>query len=253
MIEQNIYERLLRFRQTGRKGFAVLIDPDKEDGRGLGKIMSVAEKAGIDFFLVGGSHLQNDHLEACVELLKTSSIPVVLFPGDARQISAQADAILLLSLISGRNSELLIGQHVAAAPLLKTSGLEILPTGYMLVDGGAPTSVSYISGTQPIPATSNEIAANTALAGQMLGMKLIYLEAGSGARNAVPAEMIKAVRAELTIPLIVGGGISNAEMATAACEAGADLIVVGNAIEKDVTLIEELAMAVHLTNVKARA
>lgn len=247
-----LYKRLQHFRQTGRKGFAVLIDPDKEDGRGLERIMRLAETAAIDFFLVGGSHLHNDNLADCVAMLKQTSIPVILFPGNARQIDPAADGILLLSLISGRNPELLIGQHVGAATTLKTSGLEIMPTGYMLIDGGTSTSVAYVSGTSPIPRAAIDIACDTALAGQQLGLGLIYLEAGSGAKYPVPLDMIQAVRQQLDIPLIVGGGIRTTEAATAACDAGADLIVVGNAIEKDPLLISELAEAVHLASIKAK-
>ena len=250
MPTTDIYEQLQQFRQTGRKAFAVLIDPDKEDGSGLGKVMQLAVDAHVDFFLVGGSHLQNNHLDTCVELLKTTAIPVVLFPGDTRQITPQADAILLLSLLSGRNADLLIGHHVAAAAQLKQSGLEILPTGYLLIDGGNATSVASVTGTIPIPSEANSLATDTALAGQQLGMKLIYLEAGSGANQPVPVQMIMDVRKELDIPLIVGGGIRTPEMATVACDAGADMIVVGNAIEHDVSLISELAMAVHLAGVK---
>ncbi|NDB52605.1 MAG: geranylgeranylglyceryl/heptaprenylglyceryl phosphate synthase, partial [Chitinophagaceae bacterium] len=175
---------------------------------------------------------------------KNTSIPVVLFPGSPSQVTRQADALLYLSLISGRNPELLIGQHVLSAPFVKQSGLEILSTGYIVVDGGAPTTVSYISNAAPIPADKEDIALCTALAGEMLGMKLIYMDAGSGARQPITTSMIKRVADQISIPLIVGGGIKTPEKAQENCKAGADLIVVGNAIEKEVSLISEISAAV---------
>ena len=187
----------------------------------------------------------HQRLEDCVSTLKKqSNIPVILFPGSPAQVTPLADGILLLSLISGRNADLLIGQHVQAAATLKTSGLQILPTGYVLIDGGAPTTVSYISNTLPIPANKPEIAAVTALAGEQLGLKLIYLEAGSGAENPVPQEMIKAVSKQIDVPLIVGGGIRNGEAAYQACQAGADIIVIGTAFEQQPELLPEIASAV---------
>jgi phosphoglycerol geranylgeranyltransferase len=155
---------------------------------------------------------------------------------------------LYLSLISGRNPELLIGQHVISAPQVRQSGLEVISTGYMVIDGGAPTTVSYISNANPLPANKTEIAVCTALAGEMLGMKLIYMDAGSGAPNPVPGKLIEAVAKHIQIPLIVGGGITNPDKAIAQCQAGADIIVVGNAIEKDPDLIRSISEAVHSTN-----
>jgi putative glycerol-1-phosphate prenyltransferase len=176
------------------------------------------------------------------------NIPVILFPGSPDQITPKADALLYLSLISGRNPELLIGQHVISAPFVRQSGLEIMPVGYMLVDGGTPTTVSYISNTNPIPANKNDIASCTAMAGEMLGLKLIYMDAGSGAQKAIPTAMIAQVAKYITIPLIVGGGITTAEKAKENCLAGADVIVVGNAVEKDPNLIKEIAAAIHSLN-----
>jgi putative glycerol-1-phosphate prenyltransferase len=173
------------------------------------------------------------------------TIPVILFPGSSTQVSKYADALLYLSLISGRNPELLIGQHVVSAPVIKQSGLEIMSTGYMVIDGGAPTTVSYISNATPIPADKNEIAMCTAMAGEMLGMKLIYMDAGSGAKRPITESMIEKVASCIEIPLIIGGGITNPEKAYLNCKAGADIIVVGNAIEKDESLIMEMAAAVH--------
>jgi putative glycerol-1-phosphate prenyltransferase len=176
-----------------------------------------------------------------VHFLKANSdIPVVLFPGGNHHIEPAADALLLLSLVSGRNPEFLIGQHVVAAPLLKRSGLELLSTGYILIDGGAPTTVSYVSNTQPIPADKAGIAASTALAAEQLGHKLIYLDGGSGAKTPVPPRRIAAVRREVAAPLIVGGGIRTAEAAAAAWQAGADIVVVGNAAEEDPNRLAEI-------------
>jgi putative glycerol-1-phosphate prenyltransferase len=175
---------------------------------------------------------------------------VILFPGSPSQISRYADGLLYLSLISGRNPELLIGQHVVSAPFVKQSGLEILSTGYMVIDGGAPTTVSYISNATPIPADKNEIAMCTAMAGEMLGMKLIYMDAGSGAKRPITESMIKIVSDHINVPLIIGGGITNPEKAYLNCKAGADMIIVGNAIEKDISLIAEMSAAVHSLPVK---
>jgi putative glycerol-1-phosphate prenyltransferase len=164
---------------------------------------------------------------------------VVLFPGSVTQLSAHVDAVLFLSLISGRNPELLIGQHVVAAPRIKALQLEAVPTGYLLIDGGKPTTASYISNTQPIPANKAGIAAATALAGELLGLRCIYIDAGSGAANPVPIEMIRAVREACSLPLIVGGGIRSRAQADAAYAAGADLLVIGTAIEEEPEMIAE--------------
>jgi phosphoglycerol geranylgeranyltransferase len=175
---------------------------------------------------------------------------VILFPGHPSQISGFADALLYLSLISGRNADLLIGQHVISAPFIRQSGLEIISTGYMVVDGGAPTTVSYISNALPVPADKNEIAMCTAMAGEMLGMKVIYMDAGSGAKRPVHESMIATVSEKIEVPLIVGGGITNPEKAYHNCKAGADVVVVGNAVEKDPSLISEISSAVHIVSVK---
>lgn len=245
-MQKNIYQELLRRKKQGIKSFAVLIDPDKADAATITHLVERSVKAGVDYFFVGGSLVISDRLEEVVQQIKSScSIPVILFPGSPSQLTPLADALLYLSLISGRNPELLIGQHVISAPFVKKSGLEIMATGYMVVDGGAPTTVSYISNATPLPADKNDVALCTALAGEMLGMKLIYMDAGSGAKKAISESMIAAVAAQISIPLIVGGGITDPEKAYLNCKAGADIIVIGNAIEKDPTLIEEMAAAVH--------
>lgn len=248
---KGIYHSLTERKRAGKKSFAVLIDPDKVNDGNIEFLIELSVAAKVDYFLVGGSLVISNYLDECLQLIRRScSIPTVLFPGSPSQVSKYADALLYLSLISGRNSELLIGQHVVSAPIVKRSGLEIMPTGYMVVDGGAPTTVSYISNASPLPADKNEIAMCTAMAGEMLGMKLIYMDAGSGAKRAISESMIEKVAQSIDVPLIIGGGIIEPEKAYLNCKAGADVIVVGNAIEKDVSLIKEMAAAVHSVPVK---
>jgi putative glycerol-1-phosphate prenyltransferase len=240
----SIYEQISINRQ--RKHFAVLIDPDKYDRQRLEAVVSRAEQSQVDFIFVGGSLLTFDHLDETIRAIKASTtIPVILFPGSIMQIHEKADAVLLLSLISGRNADLLIGKHVIAAPYLKKSNLEILPTGYMLIESGPLTTAQYISNTIPIPRKKDDIAVCTAMAGEMLGLRLIYMDAGSGAEVPVSTSMIKKVKESISIPLIIGGGIRTPEQAHESCQAGADIIVVGNAIEKDPSVINEIASAVH--------
>ena len=245
-MTDTIYQSLVYQKSRGRKSFAVLIDPDKVSMEMVDELTTLAVKAKVDFLFVGGSLVISNQLEKVVlRIKKNCSIPVLLFPGSPSQLTPVADALLYLSLISGRNPELLIGQHVISAPAVKQSGLEIISTGYMVVDGGAPTTVSYISNAAPIPFDKNEIALCTALAGEMLGMKVIYMDAGSGAKRSIPEAMIEAVAVQIEIPLIVGGGIASPEKAYRNCKAGADVIVVGNAIEKDPGLIAEMSAAIH--------
>jgi phosphoglycerol geranylgeranyltransferase len=233
------------FTKPGKK-IAVLIDPDKPTDEQIIQIATNSQESGVDFFFVGGSLLTNDNLDSCIKLLKKhAQIPVILFPGNTNQLSNKADGFLFLSLISGRNAEMLIGRHVIAAPYLKLSGLEILPTGYMLIDSGKPTSVSYMSNTVPIPNDKYDIAICTAMAGEMLGMKLIFLEGGSGAERSVSDEMIRMVHGSINIPLIVGGGIRTPERAAQCASAGADVIVIGNALEKEPGLLSKFVDAVH--------
>ena len=241
-----IYNQILANKKEGKKSFALLIDPDKKNESELISVIKKAKNANTDYFFVGGSLLTNDSLDSCLATLKKySTIPVVLFPGNAMQINDKADGILFLSLISGRNAEMLIGKQVITAPILKQSSLEVLPTGYMLIDSGKPTTVSYMSNTTPIPADKNAVAACTAIAGEMLGLKLIFMDGGSGAQNPISEKMIASVSKSVDCPIIIGGGISNGEKAIANCKAGADIIVVGNAIEKDENLIMEIANAIH--------
>ena len=242
----NIYKKITVNRKANKKSFALLIDPDKQNKNQLLSIIEKANDANTDYFFVGGSLLTNDSLDLCLNTLKeNSTIPIVLFPGNAMQVNDKADGILFLSLISGRNAEMLIGKQVITAPILKQSSLEVLPTGYILIDSGKPTTVSYMSNTTPIPANKNTVAACTAMAGEMLGLKLIFMDGGSGAKNPISEAMIKEVRKSISVPLIIGGGINSGKKAIGNCKAGADIIVVGNAIEKDKSLITEIANAVH--------
>ena len=245
-INMHIYNKITADKRLNKKSFALLIDPDKQNKNQILSIIEKANDAKTDYFFVGGSLLTNDSLDLCVRTLKeNSNIPVVLFPGNAMQVNAKADGILFLSLISGRNADMLIGKQVITAPILKQSSLEILPTGYMLIDSGKPTTVSYMSNTTPIPADKETVAACTAMAGEMLGLKLIFMDGGSGAKNPISKEMIEVVRESIDVPLIIGGGINSGEKAIVNCKAGADIIVVGNAIEKDENLIAEIAEAIH--------
>ena len=252
-MKQSIYQSLEKKKKEGKKSFAVLIDPDKVNAAVLDPLIELSLAAQVDYFLVGGSLVISNRLDEVVQHIKANcSVPVILFPGSPNQVSKYADALLYLSLISGRNADLLIGQHVVSAPFVKQSGLEIMPTGYIVVDGGAPTTVSYISNAVPVPADKNEIAMCTAMAGEMLGMKLIYMDAGSGAKRPITESMIESVAKSIEIPLIVGGGIIEPEKAYRNCKAGADVIVVGNAIEKDSSLIREMASAIHSIPVIAK-
>ncbi len=225
-----------------KKQFAVLVDPDKYNSKQLIDLVALSQKSMVSYFFVGGSLLSEDNLDTTIKVIKDhSDVPVVIFPGDEMQVNKHADAILLLSMISGRNPELLIGKHVIAAPYLKRSGLEILPTGYMLIDSGRSTTALYMSNTMPIPANKDEIAVCTAMAGEMLGLKLIYMDGGSGADDPVPTSMIEKVKENISVPLILGGGIRNPETAREKFKAGADIIVVGNAIESDQSLLTRIA------------
>jgi len=218
---------------------AVLLDPDQCRGFVLSSTIAELKSNIPDFIFVGGSHTLNS-IDSLIDLLKEEiKTSVVLFPGNALQFSSNAHALLYLSLLSGRNAEFLIGQHVGSAVAIKKSEIEVIPTGYLLIEGGKSTSVEYISNTRPIPSDKKEIALSTAVAGELLGMKLIYLEAGSGALEPVPADMIECVKDGLSLPLIVGGGIKSAQQLKEAFDAGADMVVVGNIFESIPSKISE--------------
>lgn len=244
--KQLILPGLRSLKAAGRPAFAVLVDPDKIAPSDMPALARLCNDAGVDYLLMGGSLVMIHQMDASIQRFKAESgIPVILFPGSPAQVTPYADALLYLSLISGRNPELLIGQHVVSAPAVRASGLEVMSTGYMVVDGGAATTVSYMSNSAPIPANKPDIALCTAWAGELLGQHLLYMDAGSGARYPVPAEMIEKVSRHTTLPLFVGGGMRTPEAVQAAAGAGATVVVVGNAIEQDPMLIKELADAAH--------
>jgi putative glycerol-1-phosphate prenyltransferase len=250
-FNRNLYQKQLNKYSAGYKSFAVLLDPDNLDERGCLDLVTRCNAHGVDYIFVGGSLVTQYNQDIFIKLIKAhSAIPVILFPSSSLHISPEADGILLLSLISGRNPEFLIGQHVIAAPILKASGLEILPTGYILVDSGRQTTASYMSGTMPLPHDKPSVAACTALAGELLGLHLIYLDGGSGALHPVTPDMVRAVRQAVNIPLVVGGGINTTQKASAAFAAGADILVVGNHIEKNPDFVFEIAQVVQAFNAR---
>jgi len=236
-------------KKLDKKQFAVLIDPDEYKAGYLPKIVEHAHIGMVDYFFVGGSLVMGNEIHDCINELKTlTDKPVIIFPGSPNQVSEQADALFFLSLISGRNADLLIGRHVETAPILAKMDIEVMPTGYVLIDGGQPTTVSYISNSSPIPNDKPRIAQATALAGQMLGMQIIYLDSGSGAKYPVSDNIIAAVSSTTKIPIVVGGGIRTPEQAAKSCRAGADIIVAGNAFETNPELMIDMSQAVHELN-----
>ncbi|MCI0532132.1 MAG: geranylgeranylglyceryl/heptaprenylglyceryl phosphate synthase [candidate division Zixibacteria bacterium] len=244
----NTYQKLLDIKDKKGSGFLVLLDPDRHSREEMLKLVEKYQSSGADAFLVGSSLLLSDSFDQTLSAIKkVSQIPVIIFPGNSHQISAHADAILYLSLISGRNPEFLIGEHVKSAGIINEIRLEPISTGYMVIDSGKMTSVLFMSNTRPIPADKPEIAVAHALAAQFLGMKLIYLEAGSGAASPVPNRVIQDVKKMINIPVIVGGGIRDSKIAAEKVASGADFIVIGNALEENASpdRIREFARAVH--------
>lgn len=245
----SIYNQILSKIKSQKKLFALLIDPDKHTDESIKNLITDSNDAQVDYIFIGGSLLTNciDHT---TELIKNhTKIPVILFPGSLLQITSKADGMLLLSLISGRNPDLLIGNHVIASAHIKRSGLEVLSTGYILIEGGKSTSVEYMSNTRPIPSEKTDIAIATAIAGEMLGLKLIYLEAGSGAKNTLTFDMVKGVKENISIPLIVGGGLKTSDDIKNSLSAGADIVVVGTAIENDSKILKKLVETTHAFNI----
>ena len=237
----DILKEIHKNKDLQKRQIAVLIDPDKLNTKELTNLVRRIKPTPINLILVGGSLLSSDQMDEYIGLIKEEiSIPVIIFPGSVHQISHKADGILFLSLISGRNPEFLIGSQVVAAPLLKRTSLEVLSTGYVLVDSGVQTTASYISNTTPLPRDKADIAVATALASEMIGHKLLYLDGGSGAKYEVPKEMIYAVKKNISIPLIVGGGINTKEKLEIAFNAGADIVVVGTAIEKNQDFLDDI-------------
>jgi len=247
----SVFEYLLDVKRQKGAGYLVLIDPDKQDVETASALAAQSAEAGVDAFLVGSSLLVSDRLEEVIQCIKGQlqglPLPVIISPGASSHLSPYADAVLFLSLISGRNPDFLIGEHVKAAPVIKRYGIEAIPTGYMLIEGGSYTSVQFMSATLPIPRDKPDIAIAHAIAAELLGMKTVYLECGSGSSLSVPDEMISAVKSQISIPLIVGGGIVEPGAAAAKVRAGADFIVTGNVLEKsdNMALLHEFADAVH--------
>lgn len=243
-MKTSIYRNILMNRELNKKMLAVLIDPEKCFGREFASVIAALKATPPDFVFVGGSHVAKS-VDSVIHVLKEElTTPVILFPGDASQFSPSADAILYLSLLSGRNPDFLIGQHIKSAIQIRNSGVEIIPTAYILIDGGRVTSVQYISNTRPIPADKKDIVISTAVAGELLGMHMTYLEAGSGALNSVPASLIQALKSQLNGPLIVGGGIRDTDNLGKVFEAGADIVVIGNYLEENPFKISDF---VHYT------
>ncbi len=242
----SVYLQILKKLKAGKKIFAVLIDPQDMGLNDIETLVQIANDAHVDLFLIGGSLMHNNSLKESIAKIKhSSSIPCIVFPSNILHIEPDADALLLLSLISGRNPEYLIGRHVEASVQLKNSGLELIPTGYVLIDSGKLTSVHYMSQSLPIPRAKTDIAVSTALAGELLGLKLIYLEGGSGAQDSVPLEMIHEVKKNISVPLMVGGGIKSPKQAHEIMKAGADIVVIGNAFEQNAQLIYDMSLAIH--------
>jgi putative glycerol-1-phosphate prenyltransferase len=243
-----VYQKLLSIRQNRGGGFFLLLDPDRITERHFLSLAESGEENGVDVILVGSSFMLNSNFAPAVKKIKASTtLPVIIFPGSFAQITPDADAILFTSLISGRNPNYLIDEQVKGAPLVRQYNLEPIPTGYMLIESGSLTSVQYISGTLPIPQFKSDIAAAHAMAAEYLGMKMVYLEAGSGAAKPVPIEMIRTVVSHIGIPVMVGGGLSTPEQCAQRIEAGASFVVCGNCFENDPkhSYLQELAAAAH--------
>ena len=242
-----VLEYLLSVRARRGAGYLTLLDPDRLSVEELEHRADLSIEAGADAILVGTSLMFTAHYAECFARIKArANVPVISLPGGASQVVPTADAILFLSMISGRNPELLIGEHVRAAPLIKEFGVEAIPTGYVLVESGHMTSVEFMSATRPLPRRKNDIAMAHALAAEYLGMKMVYLETGSGADSSVPDDMVRTVAHYISIPVIVGGGIRNAETARAKVEAGASFVVTGSIVEDDHARLNEVSAAVHV-------
>lgn len=248
MKQRQVYQQLLSIKQNRGGGFFLLIDPDRNNEKHWLSLAEAAEECGVDVILAGSSFMLNSNFAPAVKKIKAvTTLPVIIFPGSFAQITPDADAILFTSLISGRNPNYLIDEQVKGAPLVKQYNLEPIPTGYMLIESGSLTSVQYISGTMPIPQFKSDIAAAHAMAAEYLGMKMVYLEAGSGASNPVPVEMITTVVSHIEIPVMVGGGLSTPEQCARRIEAGASFVVCGNCFENDPkhSYLQEMTAAAH--------
>ena len=247
-MKQNVLNYLLSVKKKKGAGYIVLIDPDKNSENNLEEKISKINNSGVDAIFVGGSLILDNNCEKRVELIKSiSKVPVIFFPGGISQLNKHYDAMLFMSILSGRNSHYLIGEQVIAAPIVKDLGIEVIPTGYLLVDGGNNSSVQFMSGSNPIPIEKPDILIAHALAAQYLGKKLVYLESGSGAKNSIPNNLLKAVTKYIDVPIIVGGGIKSPESANEKVLAGASFVVIGSILEGNNTnIINEFADAIHI-------
>ena len=233
-----IYHKIISAHKKNSAQLAVLIDPDKFNP----ELIKLANSCNVHYFFVGGSSLTNGNIEMVLTYIKKhSKIPVIIFPGDEKQLSAKADAVLFLSLLSGRNPDYLIGKQVLAAPLFKKKKLECIPTAYILIGGNKKSTTQRVTKTKPLNEKNISLIVNTAIAGELLGFKTIYLEAGSGAKTNINSKIIKQVKKNINIPLLIGGGIDTPQKAAQAIKSGADIVVVGNALEKDIYLIKKLS------------
>jgi phosphoglycerol geranylgeranyltransferase len=242
------FDYLIDVRERKGAGFLLLLDPDKLANENLGNIVEYAQESGVDAFFVGSSIMTRDIFEKSLsEIKRHAKVPVIIFPGSLFQISGKADAILFLSVLASRNTDLIVGNHVHAAPLIRQHNLETISTAYLLVESGKITSAHFMSDSFPIPREKPEIAAAYSMAAEMFGIKMVYLEAGSGALESVPAEMVRTVSKSVQMPVIVGGGIRNPEKANELASAGASFIVTGNFFEKNgnSNKLKEFAKAVH--------
>lgn len=241
---KNIYKNIVQSVETGKKLLAVLIDPDKVASQNLKSFIQKVNQSIADYIFVGGSTVNADDCDVVVEAIKKhTDLPVVLFPGDVSQLTNKADALLFLSLISGRNPEYLIDKHVTSVAKLRNMQLEVIPTGYVLIKNGKETSVQRVTNTKPMTRQNVQLIVDTAMAGQLLGLKLMYLEAGSGATEPITSNIISKVKSQLNIPLIVGGGIRSRAQLQNAYKSGADLVVIGTAFEEDESFFEEIKHA----------
>ena len=246
-MKETIFNYLLSIKEKKGAGYIVLIDPDKNSEKKLEEKISKINNSGVDAIFVGGSLILDNNCERRVSIIKSlSELPVIFFPGGISQLNKYYDAMLFMSILSGRNPHYLIGEQVVAAPIVKDLGIEVIPTGYLIVDGGNNSSVQFMSGSNPIPIEKPDILVAHALAAQYLGKKLVYLESGSGAKNSIPNELVKAVNSYIDVPIIVGGGIRSPESAYEKVQAGASFIVTGTVIENDsMAMIKEFADAIH--------
>ena len=246
-MKETIFNYLLSVKEEKGAGYIVLIDPDKNSEKKLEEKISIINSSGVDAIFIGGSLILDNNCESRVSMIKSlSELPVIFFPGGISQLNKHYDAMLFMSILSGRNPHYLIGEQVVAAPIVKDLGIEVIPTGYLIVDGGSNSSVQFMSGSNPIPIEKPDILVAHALAAQYLGKKLVYLESGSGAKNPIPNKLVEAVNNYIDIPIIVGGGVRTPESAYEKVQSGASFIVTGTVIEDDNTnIIKEFADAIH--------